>query len=111
MDALELGAPPVSGAVGAFTRSDVETALLSQWRAAIELPEDHEIFQVAYDTRHAYHIPDCQITRGQEWERGEAGGRWALDWQVSWLLQRCCERGAMKDCEDIKSFLSVRVHP
>jgi hypothetical protein len=43
---------------------------------AIEIPDDHPIFQVAYDTRHPYHIPGYQIVYGQEWERGGVGGHY-----------------------------------
>jgi hypothetical protein len=45
-------------------------------RDAIEIPDDHPIFQVAYDLRQRYHIPGYQIVRGQEWERGGVGGHY-----------------------------------
>lgn len=45
-------------------------------REAIEIPDDHPIFQVAYDLRQRYHIPGYQIVRGQEWERGGVGGHY-----------------------------------
>jgi hypothetical protein len=45
-------------------------------REAVEIPDDHPIFQVAYDTTHPYHIPGLQIVYGQEWERGGVGGHY-----------------------------------
>src|SRR5215475_6368750 len=36
---------------------------------AVEMPDDDNAFQVAYDTRKPYHIPGYQIVYGQEWER------------------------------------------
>ena len=45
-------------------------------RLAVEIPDDHPIFQVAYDTRKPYHIPGYQIVYGQEWERGGYGGHY-----------------------------------
>ena len=35
-------------------------------REAIEIPDDHAIWQVAYDLRQRYHIPGYQIVYGQE---------------------------------------------
>jgi hypothetical protein len=45
-------------------------------RQAVEIPDDHPIFQIAYDTRKPYHIPGYQILWGQEWERGGVGGHY-----------------------------------
>jgi len=45
-------------------------------REAVEIPDDHSIFQVAYDTRKPAHIPGYQIVYGQEWERGGVGGHY-----------------------------------
>ncbi|MCX6630240.1 MAG: DUF4159 domain-containing protein [Candidatus Solibacter sp.] len=45
-------------------------------RDAVEIPDDHPIFHVAYDTRHPAHIPGYQIVYGQEWERGGVGGHY-----------------------------------
>src|SRR3954468_23128471 len=45
-------------------------------REAIEIPDDHAIWQVAYDLRQRYHIPGYQIVYGQEWERGGIGGHY-----------------------------------
>jgi hypothetical protein len=45
-------------------------------RQAVEIPDDHPIFQIAYDTRKPYHIPGYQIVWGQEWERGGVGGHY-----------------------------------
>ena len=43
---------------------------------AVEIPDDHPIFQIVYDTRKPYHIPGYQIVYGQEWERGGIGGHY-----------------------------------
>ena len=53
----------------AFTRS-------SRTAKPIEIPDDHAIWQVAYDLRQRYHIPGYQIVYGQEWERGGIGGHY-----------------------------------
>ena len=45
-------------------------------REAVEIPNDHPIFRVAYNTTNPYHIPGYQIVRGQEWERGGVGGHY-----------------------------------
>ena len=45
-------------------------------RQAVEIPDDHSIFQVAYNTTHPYHVPGYQIVYGQEWERGGIGGHY-----------------------------------
>jgi hypothetical protein len=45
-------------------------------REAIEIPDDHAVWQVAYDLRQRYHIPGYQIVYGQEWERGGIGGHY-----------------------------------
>jgi hypothetical protein len=45
-------------------------------REAVEIPDDHPIFGVGYDTRRPFHIPGYQITYGQEWERGGIGGHY-----------------------------------
>src|SRR4051812_30721691 len=45
-------------------------------REAVEIPDDHPIWTVAYDLRQRYHIPGYQIVRGQEWERGGVGGHY-----------------------------------
>jgi hypothetical protein len=45
-------------------------------RQAVEIPDDHAVFQVAYDTRNPYHVPGYQIVWGQEWERGGVGGHY-----------------------------------
>jgi len=45
-------------------------------REAVEIPDDHGIWTVAYDLRERYHIPGYQIVYGQEWERGGVGGHY-----------------------------------
>jgi hypothetical protein len=45
-------------------------------REAVEIPDDHGIWTVAYDLRDRYHIPGYQIVYGQEWERGGYGGHY-----------------------------------
>src|SRR5205809_415080 len=43
-------------------------------REAIEIPDDHAAWQLAYDLRQRYHMPGYQVVYGQEWERGGIGG-------------------------------------
>src|SRR5262245_24693137 len=45
-------------------------------REAVEIPDDHPIFKVAYDTTHPYHVPGYNIVYGNEWERGGVGGHY-----------------------------------
>jgi len=42
-------------------------------REAVEIPDDHGIWTVAYDLRERYHIPGLNIVYGQPWERGGVG--------------------------------------
>jgi hypothetical protein len=44
--------------------------------SATEIPDEHPIFQVAYNTTRPYHVPGYQIVYGQEWERGGIGGHY-----------------------------------